>query len=192
LLSKHRMGRSKPQPCTRPTHGRIPAPQLHCQIHNHQDPHHQSTPDPSLELIPQVAGIPALSHKPTALQALLSPSYAWNDRTPPPQATPTHQALPGSSSVWNNWSPALLGQALAWCKTAAPTSLPGTPLLGQSQPQLYRLPRQPLHHAPTRAATRGLQAWLRDTQTGVNTKELKTTRPAILLFQNWWFFFLPS
>jgi hypothetical protein len=44
-------------------------------------------------------------------------------RLPPP---PPHQALPGSSSMWNNWSPTLLGQAPAWCETAASTSLLGT------------------------------------------------------------------
>jgi hypothetical protein len=79
--------------------------------------------------------------KPTAVQALLSPTYAWDDRTPTPRIPPAHQALPGSSFMWNNWSPALLGQAPAWHKTAASTSLPGTPPLGWSQPQLYSLPR---------------------------------------------------
>jgi hypothetical protein len=74
--------------------------------------------------------------QPTTVQALLSPSYVWNDQTSTPQTPPAHQAQMGCSSLWNDWSPAPLGYAPAWQETAKSTSPPGTPLIRQSQPQL--------------------------------------------------------
>jgi hypothetical protein len=82
-----------------------------------------------------------------------------------PLKLPAPQALPGSRSMWNAWSPAPLGQAPAWHETGSSTSLPGSLPLGRSWPQLYRLSRKPLHQTPIWATTRG-----RHTQAGLNTK----------------------
>jgi hypothetical protein len=51
--------------------------------HDHGDPPHHSMLDPIPELVPQLMGMPAPSPELTALQALLSPSNAWDDQTPP-------------------------------------------------------------------------------------------------------------
>jgi hypothetical protein len=131
-----------------PHHARTLTPQLHCQIHDHQEPCHPSAPDPSLDLVPHLARIPVpLAHHhsgPAELQLCVEqPDPAlWTSLA--------HQALLDSSSMWNNWSPTPMGQAQAWHETATSTSLPGTPSLGWCWPQLYRL-----HQAPAWAATRG-------------------------------------
>jgi hypothetical protein len=126
-------------------HTGIPTTWLCRWIHEHRDPHHQAVPDPSLEPVPQLTRIPALAGmpappEPTILQAVLSPSHAWDDWIPTPQ-TPVHQTLQGAYSMWKNWSPDLLGQAAAWHETAASTSLPVTLPVGWSRPPLYRPPR---------------------------------------------------
>jgi hypothetical protein len=102
-----------------------------------------SMPDPSR---PQprarstAPGIPAShpAHHPSG-PAELQLSMGRPD--PYPWTFSAHQALLGSSFMWNNWSPTLLGPSLPWCETATSTSMTGTPSLGQSWPQLYRLPR---------------------------------------------------
>jgi hypothetical protein len=78
--------------------------------------------------------------QPTTPQVLLSPSYTWDDQTLAPQTPHTYHDLPGSSSEWNNWSLAPLGQAPAWCKTAAFTSLPGAPPLRRAGPSSTGFP----------------------------------------------------
>jgi hypothetical protein len=99
---------------------RIPYPRTHHQIHDHQEPHPLSRARPQPR-----AG-------PTACQDT-HPLCTWFFRpcwTPamegmtraPHLRLPTHQALPGSSSVWNDWSPAPLGQAQAWRETGASSS----------------------------------------------------------------------
>jgi hypothetical protein len=141
----HSLCCARPQPCARPTHGRIPnslaapdpcttgipAPQLHSGLQPRtgptpsQDTCPLATPDLSPEPVPQLARIPT--------HPFPQPTAPWT--------TPAHQALQGSSSMWNNWSPTQLGQAQAWHETATSTSPPGPPPLGRGQSQLYRLSR---------------------------------------------------
>jgi hypothetical protein len=149
-----------------PHHTGIPTLWLHHWIHNHWDLHHLSMPDPSMELVPQLARIPTSlprAHHPSG-PAEPQLHVEWLDSHPTDSSPPpANQALPGSRSMWNDWSPTPLGKAPAWYETATSTSSPGTGPLRQNWFQLFRLPRWWLHQAPTQATTRGLQACLRDT-----------------------------
>jgi hypothetical protein len=53
-------------------------------IYHHWDPHHLSALDPSPKPVLQLAGIPTPHPESTTLQALLSPSYVWDDQIPAP------------------------------------------------------------------------------------------------------------
>jgi hypothetical protein len=106
----------------RPTTTRIPTTSLH------------RTPDWSQSH--SLLGYLPLPLNPLAFRLCWAPAMRGTTRT-----HPTHQALPGFSYVWNNWSPTLVGQVPSWCETAAPTSLPGILLPVWNWPQLYRLPK---------------------------------------------------
>jgi hypothetical protein len=121
-----------------PHHAGIPVPWQHHQIHDHWDPCPQAVLDPSLEPVPQLARIPAPSLSSLHFRPCWTPATCGTTR-PPSLGLPAPQALLCSSSMWNEQSLSLLGQAPAWCETAASTSPPGAPSLGWSQPQLYRL-----------------------------------------------------
>jgi hypothetical protein len=129
----HPLGCTRPQHSTRPIHGGIPAPQPHqppapkptpcwntCpwpsnQIHNHWDPHDQSTPDLSPEPVTQLAGTADPSPTPTTLQALLSPNYVWDDRTPPLGLSPPIRTcwapdpcgMTGAPLLWDRHQPGM-------------------------------------------------------------------------------------
>jgi hypothetical protein len=128
-LSLSRSGLQPPDPL----HARIPAPQPCPWIHNHWDPHYQSMPDPNSKLA-EIPSSPCQAHCSSG-PAEPQPHVGRLD----PHTT--HQALPGSSSMWSDWSSAPLGQAPSRCETATFTSLSGAPSIGQSQLQFYRLPR---------------------------------------------------
>jgi hypothetical protein len=117
-----------------------------------------------------------LPPKPTALQALLSPSHAWD-----------HQTLPCSSGP--SWLQLHVEQLEA-CPSGTGTILVQDHLTHQPA----RNPPPCVELAPALqasqitappgsclAATRGLQVCLRDTHSGLDTKELKTTKPAELV-----------
>jgi hypothetical protein len=87
----------------------IPTPWLCRWIHDHWDPCYQSVPDPSSELVPQHTRIPPLpwAHHPSGPA---EPQLRVGRLDPHPSDSPCHQALPGSISLWNDWSPTPLGR----------------------------------------------------------------------------------
>jgi hypothetical protein len=78
---------------------------------------YQSVLDPSHKPVPQLARIPDTPPEPTALQALLSPSHAWDDRMPTLPIRPCLALAPCGTT-------APLGQEPSWCETAGSTILP--------------------------------------------------------------------
>jgi hypothetical protein len=76
----------------------------------------------------------------TTLQALLSPSYVWDDCTPPVGLPPPIRPCQAPAPCGMTGAPPAVA-APAWHETATFTSPPGTPPLDWSRPQLYRLPR---------------------------------------------------
>jgi hypothetical protein len=89
------------KPLTWHTPYQIPTPRPCCQIHNHRDPRHPAMLDPSSE--------------PTTIQALLSPSYTWDDRTPVPRTL--HSLGPAGLQLCVEWlepHPAGTDTSLAW------------------------------------------------------------------------------
>jgi hypothetical protein len=105
-------GCARPQLCSRPTHGGIPirklrrphhagipAPWLCRWTHDHRDPLRQSVPDPSLELVPQLSGIPTPPIRPCLAPALCGTTGAppcWDRHHPgvrqlhPPDCQESH------------------------------------------------------------------------------------------------------
>jgi hypothetical protein len=129
------------------------------------DPWEQGSPlpghsGPRLELVSACEDTRPL--KPPSFRPCSAPAMDGMT-TAPHLRLPTHQDLLCSSSVWNDWSSAPLGQAPAWHETAASTSPPRTLLLGWVQPQLYRLFIKPLHRAPPWATAIRRQECLRET-----------------------------
>jgi hypothetical protein len=100
-----------------PHHAGIPAPHLRHRLQDHRDPRHRLCQTPAQSRSHSSLGYPPHppSPQPTTLQALLSPSYTCDHRTPATQTPPDNQALSGTSSMWNDWSQAPLGQIPAWC-----------------------------------------------------------------------------
>jgi hypothetical protein len=145
----------------------------------HWDTHPSATPCHS-PMNPQPLGSSPLGCTRPQLQAGPTPYRDTHPSSPPPLrpcwgpgmhgttrtlslGLPAPQALPASSSVWNDWSPTQPGQAPAWHETAASTNLPGFPALRQSwAPALhaFQITAPPGSHS---GAIRGLQVCLRDT-----------------------------
>jgi hypothetical protein len=170
-----------------PHHAGILAPQPCHWIHNHWDPRYQSAPDPSPEPVPQLTGITVLPPhlQPTALQALLSPSHEWDDWSPTPPIRPclapalcgTTQALPH----WDRHHPGVRQPHPPACQEPHP--------LGRASPSSTGFPDNCFTRLLLSCHWRAPSMPKRHSQTGLDTKELKTTKPVILLFQNWWLFF---
>jgi hypothetical protein len=122
-----------------------------CQIHVHQDSSRHSTPDPSPKPVPQLAGIPAPSPKPTALQVLLSPSYAWDDQTPPlglslpirPCQAPALCGTIGAPPCWDGHQPGMRQLHPATCQEPHPSGGAGPSSTGFPDNRSTRLL---LHH----------------------------------------------
>jgi hypothetical protein len=120
---------------TRPT-----APPLDCHwIASHWDPWPLKCLTPSPDPVLQLTGIPAPHPSPPPFKPCWAPATRGTTG-PPSLGLSTYQALPGSSSMWNDWSPALLGQATAWHETVASTSLRGTWPFRWSRPQITTPP----------------------------------------------------
>jgi hypothetical protein len=123
------------------------------------------------------------------------------DTCPSPAHGPSGPAEPQPRVGWPDPHPPIRPcPAPAQCGWLAQPAGTGTILLRHSrthQPARNPAPcaELPRSKASQMTAPPGPRsaACLRDTHTGLDTKELKTTKTAILLFQNWWFFFfLPS
>jgi hypothetical protein len=130
-----------PQPCWPPASGPTPCWVPHHPLATPLDLRSPGSPPP-VRTGPQ-HGVQSHSSpgyppplEPTTLQALLSPSYAWDDRTPTTRTPP-----PIRPSVWKNWSPAHWDKHQPGVRQPHPPAHQEPHPLGRNWPQLYTLPR---------------------------------------------------